>query len=114
MADTALTHGSDQVLSHYAVRRDSSKSKYFILSFSHGVNLIITTDQQDKVIQSSLNRARFMALSTYHRAVSLLFNHPGKIHQLSDVRVYHNYTWFQPCLAVIQRILVKLHCNIEY
>ena len=58
MADTALTHDSDQVLSHYAVRRNSSQSKDFILSYSHSVNLIITTDQHDKVIQSSLNGAK--------------------------------------------------------
>ena len=38
------------------------------------------------------------------------FNHPGQISQLSDVCVSH--TWFQPCLAVIQIMLVKLQCII--
>ena len=66
IVDTALSHDSEQVLSHYAVRRDSSQLKDFILTYSHSVYLIITTDRQDKVIQSSLNGAKVHELSIYH------------------------------------------------
>ena len=58
IVDTALRHDSEQVLSHYAVRQDSSPLKDFTLSCSHSVYLIITTDRHDKVIQSSLNGAK--------------------------------------------------------
>ena len=58
IVDTALRHDSEQVLSHYAVREDSSELKDFIVSYSHSVYLIITTDQRDKVIQSSLDGAK--------------------------------------------------------
>ena len=40
IVDTALRHDSEQVLSHYAMRRDSSQLKDFILSYSHSVYLI--------------------------------------------------------------------------
>ena len=52
IVDTALKQNSEQV------RRDSSQLKDFILSYSHSVYLIITTDRHDKVIQSSPNRAK--------------------------------------------------------